>query len=93
MLTIARAMMTNPEILLMDEPSEGLAPIVVREIGRIIKQLKGEGLSILLVEQNIPLALRISDYAYVISTGKIVHQSSPGELRENKEIMTRHLGV
>ncbi|MFC1868856.1 ABC transporter ATP-binding protein [Thermodesulfobacteriota bacterium] len=93
MLTIARAMMTNPGILLMDEPSEGLAPIVVREIGSIIEQLKGEGLSILLVEQNIPLALRLSDDIYVMGKGEIVYQATPGELRENKQIMTRHLGV
>lgn len=93
MLTIARAMMTNPDILLMDEPSEGLAPIVVQAIGRIIEQLKGEGFSILLVEQNIPLALRLSDDTYVISKGEIVYHSPPLELKENKEIMTRHLGV
>ena len=60
MLAIARALMTNPELLLMDEPTEGLAPLLVREVGRIIKSLKSQGLSILLVEQNLPLALRVS---------------------------------
>jgi branched-chain amino acid transport system ATP-binding protein len=68
--------MTNPELLLMDEPSEGLAPIIVQEIGRIIRQLKESGFSILLVEQNLSMALRVADYGYVISKGKIVYNPS-----------------
>jgi branched-chain amino acid transport system ATP-binding protein len=92
-LCIARALMTNPILLLMDEPSEGLAPIIVREIGRIIRQLKEEGLSTLLIEQNLPLALGLADYVYVISKGEIVYQSTPQKLRENKRVMSEHLGV
>lgn len=93
MLTIARALMTNPSLLLMDEPSEGLAPIVLREIGNVIGQLKDEGLSIFLVEQNVPLALKLTDYVYVISKGELVYESSPQELKENRQAQTRHLGV
>jgi branched-chain amino acid transport system ATP-binding protein len=93
MLTIARALMTNPKLLLMDEPSEGLAPIIVQEIGEIIKQLKESGFSILLVEQNVPMALRLSDYVYVISKGLIEHQSKPEELRNNEAVMKKFLGI
>lgn len=93
MLCIARALMTNPELLLMDEPSEGLAPIVVEEVGRIIGQLKQSGFSILLVEQNLPMALEVVDYIYVISKGKIVYESSPKELEANEEVKAKFLGV
>jgi len=93
MLTIARALMTNPSVLLMDEPSEGLAPIVLREIGNVIGQLKDEGLSIFLVEQNVPLALKLTDYVYVISKGELVYESTPQELKENRQAQTRYLGV
>ena len=70
MLTIGRALMTNPDLLLMDEPSEGLAPLLVQEIGRIIVQLKEGGFSVLLVEQNLSMALSVADYVYVISKGR-----------------------
>ena len=93
MLTIARALMTNPDLLLMDEPSEGLAPLLVQEIGRIIDQLKQSGFSILLVEQNLPMALSVADYVYVMSRGTIVHQSTPQEFAENEEIKAKYLGV
>lgn len=93
MLAIGRALMTNPDLLLMDEPSEGLAPIVFQQICGIIKQLKECGLSILLVEQNLPMALALSDYVYVISKGSIVHESTPIELRDNEEIKTKYLGI
>ncbi len=91
MLAIGRALMTNPELLLMDEPSEGLAPLIVREIGSIISQLKGEGFSILLVEQNLPMALGIADYAYIISKGTIVYESTIDELKENEEVKVKYL--
>jgi branched-chain amino acid transport system ATP-binding protein len=93
MLAIARALMTNPELLLMDEPTEGLAPLLVREVGRVIETLKTRGLSILLVEQNLPLALRVADHVHVLSRGRIVHSSSPRALWENEEIKRRYLGL
>jgi branched-chain amino acid transport system ATP-binding protein len=86
MLAIARALVTNPDLLLMDEPTEGLAPLLVREVGRVIERLKGEGLSILLVEQNLPLALRIADHIHVLSRGRIVHSGPPAELEHNPEV-------
>ncbi len=93
MLAIARALMTNPELLLMDEPTEGLAPLLVREVGRIIESLKAQGLSILLVEQNLPLALRVADHVHVLSRGRIVHSSSPDALWRDEEIKSRYLGL
>jgi branched-chain amino acid transport system ATP-binding protein len=93
MLTIARALMINPDLLLMDEPSEGLAPIIVREIGGIIGQLKRSGHSILLVEQNLNLALAVADYLYILNKGKVEHQCTPEELRKNVEIKAKYLGV
>lgn len=93
MLCIARALLTNPCFLLMDEPSEGLAPMLVREVGNIIRQLKHDGMSILLVEQILTLALRVSDYAYIISKGKIVYDSKANELASNEEAKRRFLGV
>jgi len=93
MLAIARAMMTNPKLILMDEPSEGLAPIIVEEIARIISHLKESNFSILLVEQNISQALDLADYVYIMSKGQIVYQSAPAELRDNEEIKAKYLGV
>ena len=93
MLAIARALVTNPELLLMDEPTEGLAPLLVREVGRVIEQLKTEGLSILLVEQNLPLALRIADHIHVLSRGQIVYSGSPAALEEDREVKARYLGL
>jgi branched-chain amino acid transport system ATP-binding protein len=93
MLTIGRALMTNPRLILMDEPSEGLAPFVVKEVGKIIDQLKQKGLSILLVEQNLPMALRVADYVYILSNGKIVFESTPDQLRSNYEVIKKYIGV
>ena len=92
-LCIARALLTNPDFLLMDEPSEGLAPLLTQEVSNIISQLKSEGLSILLAEQNLPLALRVSDYVYILSKGQIVYQSTPRQLMSNDEILAKHLTV
>jgi branched-chain amino acid transport system ATP-binding protein len=93
MLAIGRALMTNPDLLLMDEPSEGLAPVMVLELSQIIAQLKENGLSILLVEQNVSMALSLADYAYILMRGEIVYQSRPMELAENEELKSKYLGV
>ena len=93
MLACGRALVGNPRILLMDEPSEGLAPLLVREFGRILVTLKGEGASILLVEQNLAFALRVADNIYVMSKGRIVHECAPAELRRDEETKARWLGI
>jgi branched-chain amino acid transport system ATP-binding protein len=93
MLAIARALMTNPDLLLMDEPTEGLAPLLVREVGRAIGELKRQGLSILLVEQNLPLALAVVDRVHILSRGQIVHTCAPAELAADDAVKSRYLGV
>jgi branched-chain amino acid transport system ATP-binding protein len=93
MLAIGRALMSNPDLLLMDEPTEGLAPLLVREVGRVIGELKRSGLSILLVEQNLALALSVADGVHVLSRGQIVHSGTPAELMGNDDVKTRYLGV
>jgi branched-chain amino acid transport system ATP-binding protein len=93
MLAIGRALMTNPDLLLLDEPTEGLAPLLVLEVGRVIKELKHEGLSILLVEQNLPLALSVADRTHILSRGQIVYSARPDELLANEEVKSRYLGV
>lgn len=93
MLAVGRALMTNPNLILMDEPSEGLAPLIVKEVGYIISQLKRKGFSILLVEQNLPMALKVADVSHVLSRGRIVYSSMPQELWENEEIKSRYLGL
>jgi branched-chain amino acid transport system ATP-binding protein len=93
MLAIGRALMSNPGLLLLDEPTEGLAPLLVLEVGRVLKALKREGLSILLVEQNLPLALSVADRTHILSRGQIVHSARPDELLANEEVKSRYLGV
>jgi len=93
MLAIGRALMTNPQLILMDEPSEGLAPLIVKEVGKIIYQLKQKGFSILLVEQNLPMALKVADYLYILSNGKIVYESTPDRLKSNDEVKAKYIGV
>ena len=93
MLAIGRALLTNPRLLVLDEPSEGLAPLIVRELGRVLIGLKAEGLSMLLVEQNLALALRVADRVYVMSKGQIVYDGTRAELDANEEIKRRYLGV
>ena len=93
MLAIGRALLTNGRLLLLDEPSEGLAPLIVHEIGRILQGLKGERLSILLVEQNYHLALHVADRVYVMSKGQIVYEGTPAELQAAEDVKRRYLGV
>jgi branched-chain amino acid transport system ATP-binding protein len=93
MLAIGRALMSNPDLLLMDEPTEGLAPLLVREVSRVIGELRRAGLSILLVEQNLPLALSVADRAHILSRGQIVHTGSPDGLAANEAVKSRYLGV
>ena len=93
MLAIGRALMSNPRVLLLDEPSEGLAPKMVAEIGGIIAQLKAEGLSMVLVEQNVHLALSLADEVAIVNTGRIVMQGPADTLVADQETIDRHLGV
>jgi branched-chain amino acid transport system ATP-binding protein len=93
MLAIARALMGNPRVLLMDEPSEGLAPQLVAEVGRTIAQLKSEGQSIVLVEQNIKLTLDLADDVAIINTGRVVFSGATAALRLDDAIVSQHLGV
>jgi len=93
MLAIARALVSNPDLILMDEPSEGLGPIIIQEVAAIIRQLKEEGASLLLAEQNLPLALGIADYVYVINKGMMVFEGKPEELKANSDIETEYLMI
>jgi branched-chain amino acid transport system ATP-binding protein len=93
MLAVARALMLDPELLLMDEPSEGLAPVMVQHLEVIVAQLKAAGLAILLVEQNLYSALAVADDVYILETGKIVYHGSPGNLQANRDTLYRFLGV
>jgi branched-chain amino acid transport system ATP-binding protein len=93
MLAIGRALMTNPDCLIMDEPSEGLAPIIIQSLWEAIGHLKREGMSILLVEQNAHLALRLVDHVNIVSKGRVVFASSPDELKANDEVRSRYLGI
>ena len=93
MLAIGRALMGNPRVLLMDEPSEGLAPQLVAEVGRTIAQLKAEGQSIVLVEQNIKLTLDLADDIVIINTGRVVFRGSADQIKLDDAIVSQHLGV
>lgn len=93
MLTIARTLMGEPELLLLDEPTAGLAPLIVQALADKINELKEKGLTILLTEQNADFALAISDRAYAIDKGSIVHEGLADQWKENGELMRRYLGV
>ena len=93
MLAIGRALMGNPRLLLLDEPSEGLAPLIVADVGRTIAKLKAQGQSIVLVEQNVRMALELADDAAILNTGRIAFSGPAAQVRENHELITQHLGV
>jgi branched-chain amino acid transport system ATP-binding protein len=93
MLAIGRALMGNPSVLLLDEPSEGLAPIIVAEVSRTISRLRNEGHSIVLVEQNLKLALDLADRAVILTTGRVIFEGDVTELRANDALVTQNLGV
>ena len=93
MLAIGRALMGNPRVLLMDEPSEGLAPLIVAEVGRTLLRLKQEGQSIVLVEQNIKLALGLADEVVILNTGRVAFHGPVDRVRGDQALITQHLGV
>jgi branched-chain amino acid transport system ATP-binding protein len=93
MLVIGRALMTNPRVLLMDEPSEGLAPVIVDLVGDVIRQLRDEGLCVFLVEQNYGLAVDVADNIYILASGHVVWEGTPEELQNSPQIRHQHLGV
>src|SRR5687767_11074122 len=93
MLAIARGLMTNPDCLIMDEPSEGLAPIIIQSVWQVVAKLKQQGLSILLVEQNAALALKLVDYVHVMSKGRVVYSGTPRELWADDGVKSRYLGI
>ena len=93
MLAIGRALMRNPKILLLDEPTEGLSPLMVQEVLDVLFTLKQQGMSMLLVEQNIATALHIADDAYILNKGTVVYHNTPDHLRQNMDIVNQHLAL
>ncbi len=93
MLAVARALMIDPELILMDEPSEGLAPVMVQHLEDIVREFRRSGLSILLVEQNLYSALAVADRVYVLETGKVVHECRAGDVAGDPAALSRYLGV
>lgn len=93
MLAIGRALVGNPRLLLMDEPSEGLAPLLIQEVRNTILELRQTGLSILLVEQNLPVAMTVADKVYIMTKGKIVFEGTPDILDANEAVKNQYLGI
>jgi branched-chain amino acid transport system ATP-binding protein len=93
MLAIARALVQDTRVLLLDEPTEGLAPLIVREVEAVIREIKAAGMTILLVEQNLYSALSVADRCYILDQGEIVYEGTPENLRGNEEILRRYLHV
>ena len=89
MLSIARPLLLNPRIMLLDEPSQGLAPLIVQEVMQVVRQMRAEGLSVLLVEQNVPLSLGVADRAYILDDGKVVYSGTAAELSANHELVEK----
>ena len=92
MLAIARSLMAKPKLLLMDEPSVGLAPIIVEEVGQVIKDINQKGVSVLLVEQNVPLALGVADKGYALQVGRVVLEGNIGEFKSAETVRKAYLG-
>jgi branched-chain amino acid transport system ATP-binding protein len=93
MLAIARALMTSPSVMLLDEPSLGLSPILVREVGRIISRINGQGVTVILIEQNARMALKLAHRAYILELGKIILQGNARELAGNEAVKKAYLGT
>jgi branched-chain amino acid transport system ATP-binding protein len=93
MLAIARALVARPTLLIMDEPTEGLAPMLIAEVGRVIRRLRDQGTSILLAEQNSAFAVKVADFAHVMSKGKVAYSSDPETLWRDEGVKTQLLGV
>jgi branched-chain amino acid transport system ATP-binding protein len=93
MLSIARPLLLNPKIMLLDEPSQGLAPLIVREVMRVVQRMRDEGLSVLLIEQNAPLSLSIADRAYILDDGKVVHSARAADLAKDTETVSKLAGA
>jgi branched-chain amino acid transport system ATP-binding protein len=93
MLAVGRALMANPELILMDEPSEGLSPKLVQHVEAIMKSVREHGHAVLLVEQNFALAMAVADYIHVVSAGRFVFEGTPAELNDAPEVLEQHLGV
>jgi branched-chain amino acid transport system ATP-binding protein len=93
MLAIARPLLLNPRIMLLDEPSQGLAPLIVKEVMRVVRRMREEGLSVLLVEQNAPLSLAVADRAYVLDDGQVVYSGAAAELAKDRELVHKLAGA
>jgi branched-chain amino acid transport system ATP-binding protein len=93
MLAIARPLLLNPRLMLLDEPSQGLAPLIVKEVMLVVRRMRDEGLSVLLVEQNVPLSLSIADRAYILDDGKIVYSGGAADLAKDTELVNKLAGA
>jgi branched-chain amino acid transport system ATP-binding protein len=93
MLAIARTLVGNPTFLMMDEPTEGISPMMVEEVGRVIREVGKEGISVLLVEQNVRFALELAEYVYLMSKGVIVHECPPSDLWQRTDVLSKYLGL
>ena len=93
MLAIARPLLLNPRLMLLDEPSQGLAPLVVREVMQVVRTMRDQGLSVLLVEQNVPLSLSVADRAYILSDGRVVYSGTASELAQSTELVQKLAGA
>jgi branched-chain amino acid transport system ATP-binding protein len=93
MLAIARPLLLNPRLMLLDEPSQGLAPLIVREVMQVVRRMRDDGLAVLLIEQNAPLSLSIADQAYVLDDGRVVHSGPAADLAKDSELVNRLAGA